>query len=153
MNDKQIDRLKGYKAKAVRTQIQLTVGIIVFVWAIYLLKLFVGFDLMATLKGREPASPSIYLIGAMVFSVLTLAWQLPRIQKARALASRGVWTPGTVTAVSALRRNKMVPVTIQYTADGVEYKTRQDMPQGHAVGDTLTVLFDPSNPRRCEAIA
>ncbi len=80
-----------------------------------------------------------------------MPWSVGRARKFRRLGDAGKWTQGRIVAKSVLTRGGMVPTTVTYSVDGREYTARKDMlSKDRVVGDPVKVLYDPTNPERCE---
>jgi len=130
------------------------IAIIVFGWCAYAARAMFNFDLIhfhqMTPQELHDDSPVGMLIVALVLTGASLLWMLPSYLGARALATRGVVTEGTVVSVSVLRKAGKSPITFSYTVDGTTFTKRMDLSRDIQVGAAVSVLYDPKKPSRAE---
>jgi hypothetical protein len=95
--------------------------------------------------------PRHLLVFAIIVTVLAIAWAVRAARKARRLAARGVQTTGRIESIAPLTKHGASPMTISYTAAGARQQVRVDLPaEQYAVGESVTVLYDPDRPGECE---
>jgi hypothetical protein len=123
---------------------------VAFVWGLYLLREFAGFDFFAWLKNREPVPPVVYLIVAILGTIIIVIVTAREMRTSAGLALGGKYVDGKILRVGLISSHGMTPVTVAYVVEGTEYKKRTDMLNGKAVGDSVRVLYDPKNPRTCK---
>ncbi|HWE95604.1 MAG TPA: hypothetical protein VG269_16690 [Tepidisphaeraceae bacterium] len=121
-----------------------------FIWGLYFLREFAGFDFVAWLKNQEPVPPVVYLIVAILGTIIIVIVTARELRTSSALALGGKYVDGKVIRVGLLSSRGMTPVTVSYVVDGTGYKKRTDMLKGKSVGDSVRVLYDPKNPRTCQ---
>lgn len=130
-------------------------------WLFYLLAAVFKIDVSDLLNphNRDPYArqdqinvPLMYLSIAIGMTFAATIWAFFKSRKIRRLSAVGVSTDGTIVSKSLLRRNGMCPATIAYSVDGVEYQTRRDVAGSANEGDSVKIIYDPKNPKRCEVV-
>ena len=98
---------------------------------------------------RDPLALTVWFSFAAAGTVIIVPLMFFHLRKLRALAIRGVATEGLIEQLSPLTRDGQSPTTIVYTVDGHNYRVRRDLPRRVVqLGGTITVLYDPQNPKR-----
>jgi hypothetical protein len=126
-------------------------------WGDFVLKWKTGRSLTEIVHRRaaeraRPGDLQFDLIIAVVATVGLWLYAFLSVRKSRDLAVTGRQTSGTVVSKAIVGRYGLVPVTIQYFVEGVEYQRRIDMSADTAVGHVLTVIYDPKRPTRIQTI-
>ena len=98
---------------------------------------------------HDPTELMVYTIFTAVATGIVVPGVLLHVLKLHALATRGVTTQGRVEKISTFGKHGLSPTTVAYTVADREYRIRRDLPRNRvAVGGTITVLYDPLNPKR-----
>ena len=105
-------------------------------WGLYLISLLGNVDPIGWLhgdshagRGKDALPPTVYLVLAVVGTIVLTIWTLVKNRGTFNLAKNGVRVEGRVTKIGIIGRAGMVPVTIAYPVDGVERKIRVDLPK------------------------
>lgn len=133
------------------------VWLIVAVWAFYVSLAVFGVDLADRLKRRQrsvdPLEVRVWFWVAIGTTVITVVVAGRRLRRLRRLVQRSAEAEGRVVAVGRVAKAGLVPVTIVYRVEGVEYKTRRDvLDEDVAEGGVVRVLYDPADPGSCEVM-
>jgi hypothetical protein len=150
MSNLEDDVLREVHGRLTRRMAPIAAGMgLAFIWGLYFLREFAGFDFLAWLKNHEPVPPVVYLIVAILGTIIIVIVTAREMRTSSALALGGKYVDGKVIRVGLLSSHGMTPVTVSYVVDGTGYKKRTDMLKGKSVGDSVRVLYDPKNPRTC----
>jgi hypothetical protein len=131
-------------------------GGVVIAWSLYVADSVFGVDLIAILKNRgerpEFNPALLYLIAAIVATVICIVIAAVRMRKGWALARDGVEVTGTITSVGRIAMLGCVKVECRYSYQGQNHvfawshiKASKKLSEG----DSATLIVDPTNPKHC----
>jgi len=122
-------------------------------WGLYVARVTAGFDPMRS-RLRGPGSTTGYLGLALGLTLFFGPWALWSIRRARYLIKNGVEARGTVLKVGDIVSGGKLSARVGYRANGSDYVTKSHIAAAIAVvGRSVSVIYDPARPQRCEVVA
>lgn len=125
----------------------------VALWVLYGVRAIFGVDLAQRWSRSEPAPTILYLVLAVLGSVVAGVWTAWNLKVRGRLLTHGKMVAGKVVAVAGYSSSGQQPVTFTYVVGGKEITLKKDLLKGYKVDDVVGVLYDPEKPERCEVLA
>lgn len=124
-------------------------------WSIYFLHSVFAIDVVAAINNTESTQgdTTLYLVVAIVATLVAATYSTLQIRKAVWLAGNGVEITGTITSIGRVSAKGIVRVDCMYTYAGAPFRKAwtepKDIASQRSEWDEIALIVDPDNPSRC----